>query len=51
MHLINDKNMAIIALTIIASVAMFVFKNEAINIVVAIVAGILGLTNTLNQGK
>lgn len=51
MHLINDKNIAIIALTVIATVAMFVFKNESINIIVAIVAGILGLTNTLNQGE
>lgn len=51
MNFLNEKTIAIGALTMIASIAMFIFQKESLNIIMVIVAGILALTNTVNNQK
>jgi len=51
MNIFNEKTIAIGALTIIASIAMFIFQKDSLNIIMVIVAGILALTNATNKSN
>jgi len=51
MNFMNEKNIAIGALTIIASIAMFVFQKDSLNIVMIVITGIFALTNPTNKNN